>query len=148
MNLLPYVLLWTLQDHHMNTKGKKKSLAEDQRSAFIWKDKEKCNKKVLSEKFLWVREGEEGIRERDRERWTMAQGKNLECEMSNVIAQPTSQSHNAWSYDKLSAYLHTSIHPFIPSSLCTFCILYPFICPAVYNNGYFICLIESNIQSL
>ncbi len=42
----------------MNTKGKKKSLAVEQMSIFIWKDKEKCNKKVLSEKILWVREGE------------------------------------------------------------------------------------------
>jgi len=59
----------------------------------------------------------------------MAQGRNLECEMSNVIAQPTSQSHSAWSYDKLCAYILFSIVSFHHLSvLFTF-----FILPTVHN---------------
>lgn len=37
-----------------NIKGKKKRNAEGQWSVFVLKDREQCNKKVLSEMFLWV----------------------------------------------------------------------------------------------
>lgn len=86
---------------------------------WIWKIKRKVIKSLVC-KFACVRLRWE---ERERERWTMAW--NVKW-LSNVIAQPTSQSHIAWSYDNLSAYLH-------PSIPAMFCILYSFICPTTYN---------------
>lgn len=52
-------------------------------------------KRMRGEQWIWCR------KKRGRQRVVnTAWGRNLECEMTNAIAQPTTRTCTAWSYDK------------------------------------------------
>lgn len=51
---------------------------------------------MRGEQWIWCREKKRGRQRVVNTAW----GRNLECEMTNAIAQPTTRTRTAWSYDK------------------------------------------------